>query len=170
MINLRLSGESSFIDLNDFRRIGIIENPHAFGENAVDSAGASDSDGEDGPKKFKGLIGDTRYRIILDGSNEDFQLNEVLYGESSGARGNQLTKFNDETVRVLIDRSIAPDLDFEIGENVRGLSSGATGTIADIETPDIAPFSGTILYINNTEPVVREQDLQLETVTLVIEY
>ena len=170
MINLRLSGESSFIDLNDFRRIGIIENPHAFGENAVDSAGASDSDGEEGPKKFKGLIGDTRYRIVLDGSNENFQINEVLYGESSGARGNELTRFNDDTVRVLVDRSIAPDLEFEVGENVRGLSSGATATIADIQTPDIAPFSGTILYINNTEPVVREQDLQLETVTLVIEY
>jgi hypothetical protein len=169
MINLRLSGESSFIELNDFRRIGIIENPHEFGEENGDTNG-SDSDADGGPKTFDGLIGDTRYRINLDGSNENFQINEVLYGESSGARGNELTRFNENTVRVLIDQSVSSDLEFEAGETVRGLSSGATGTIESIDTPDIAPFSGTILYINNTEPVVREQDLQLETVTLVIEY
>jgi len=167
MVNLRLSGESSFIELNDFRRIGIIENPHEFGEEEVLE---SDSDGEAGPKTFDGLIGDTRYKIVLENSNENFQINEVLYGESTGARGNELTRFEDDTVRVIIDRSIAPDLEFEVGETVRGLSSQAVGTIIDIIPPDIAPFSGTILYINNSEPVVREQDLQLETVTLVIEY
>ena len=168
MVNLRLSGESSFIELNDFRRIGIIENPHEFGEE--EEVLASDSDGEAGPKTFDGLIGDTRYKIVLADSNENFQINEVLYGESTGARGNELTRFEDDTVRVVIDRSIAPDLEFEVGETVRGLSSQAIGTITEIIPPDIAPFSGTILYINNSEPVVRELDLQLETVTLVIEY
>lgn len=165
MINLRLSGEESFIDLNDFRRIGIIEDPHQFGEG---ESSESDSDGE--PKKFDGLIGDTRYRIDLNTDNDDFEINEVLYGESSGARGNELTKLNDSTVRVLIDESISSDILFETGETVRGLSSGAVSTIANITPPDIEPYSGTILYINNSEPVVRELDLQLETVTLVIEY
>lgn len=166
MINLRLSGEESFIDLNDFRRIGIIEDPYQFGESlAFDGL---DSDGDQ--KRFDGLIGDTRYRIVLDGSNEGFQTNEVLYGESSGARGNELTTFNDDTIRVIVDRSLAPDIDFESGETVRGLSSGEVGTISNIIEPDIEPYSGTILYINNSEPVVRELDLQLETVTLVIEY
>jgi len=163
MINLRLSGDESFIDLNDFRRIGIIEDPHQFGEEEN-----LDSDGQ--PKKFDGLIGDTRYRIDLNTDNEDFEINEILYGESSGARGNELTKLNDNTVRVLVDESIARDIEFETGETVRGLSSGAVSTIANITPPDIEPYSGTILYINNSEPVVRELDLQLETVTLVIEY
>jgi hypothetical protein len=163
MINLRLSGDESFIDLNDFRRIGIIEDPHAFGEEEN-----LESDGQ--PKKFDGIIGDTRYRIDLNTSNDGFQINEVLYGESTGARGNELTKLNDNTVRVIIDESIARDIEFEVGETVRGLSSGEVSTIANIIPPDIEPYSGTILYINNSEPVVRELDLQLETVTLVIEY
>ena len=161
MINLRLAGEESFIELDDFRRIGLIEDPHEFGDTV-------DSDGN--TQRFEGNIGDTRTRILLSTGNEDFEVDETLYGESSGARGIELTKLNDNIVRVVVDRSISRDLNFIVNETVRGLSSGATASIVDIQDPDIEPLSGSILFINNTEPVVREFDLQLETVTLVIDY
>lgn len=161
MINLRLAGDETFIELDDFRRIGLIEDPREYGDTV-------DSNGD--PQRFEGNIGDTRTRIILDSNNSEFESDEVLYGESSGARGNELTLLNNDILRVLVDRSLAPDIEFEVNETVRGLSSGATGTISDIQNPDIERFSGSILFINNTEPVVREFNLQLETVTLVIEY
>ena len=154
LINLQLAGESSYIEKDDFRQVGVIHNPRKFGSNEL----------------FEDSIGDGRYRIVLKESNDNFIPGETLFGKTSGAKGKELSYFDDDTLRVIMDRSLASDIDFESEEEVIGMESNANGTIKSIEPPDIQNFSGDILYINNKQPIIRDNDLQLETVTLAIEY
>lgn len=159
MINLRLAGSSTFIDQDDFRRIGLIEDPIQFG---------TENDSE--PQILEDTEVDAKYRLTLDSPTSSFTTGEIIYGETSGARGVETSILDSNTIRIIQDESISSELKFFENETVRGLDSGATATITDIESPDVAPYSGQILYINNREVVERNKELQVETITLVIEY
>lgn len=159
MLNLRLSGESVFLDQDTFRRVGIIEDPITFGT----------SDNVN-PLILTQDAVDAKYRIELESSAENFIVGERIYGESSGTIGIETSILDDETLRVIVDDSLSPDFGFFNGELIRGLESGEGSVIKSITNPQVDYNSGTILYINNREPVVRNSEFQVETVTLVIEY
>lgn len=159
MINLRLSGVEAFLDQDTFRRIGIIEDPVVFGT-------LEDIE----PLVLTQDAVDAKYRLTLEGSTDGFIPGEQIYGESSGAIGNEISILDSNTLRVLYDRTLSSDIDFFSNELIRGLESGTTGTITNIINPGVDSYSGTILYINNREPVTRNTEFQVETVTLVIEY
>jgi len=159
MINLRLSSEATFLDQDDFRRIGLIEDPVVFGT----------SDNID-PIVLTQSTVDGKYRLKIESITGEFNNSELIYGELSGAIGVETSVLDSSTLRVLLDNSIAPSISFFEGETIRGLSSGASATITEIINPDVDYYSGTILYINNREPIIRNTEFQIETVTLVIEY
>lgn len=163
MINLRLSGEDDFLGLDEFRRIGLVENLVEFGQT-----GELETDGQ--PVLFRDDIGDAKYRIIIDNDTDAFEVNESIFGETSGTVGLETNILDANTLRVSLDNSIRRDSQFSVGETIRGLSSNATASIESIEFPDIEPYFGDILFINNREVITRDVDLQVETVTLVIEY
>ena len=159
MLNLRLSGEEVFLDQDTFRRIGIIEDPVTFGTS-----------GNVEPLVLTQDAIDAKYRLTLEDSTDNFITGERIYGESSGAIGTETSILNDSTLRVLVDNTISSDIEFFSSELIRGLDSGASGLITNITNPGLDYYSGTILYINNREPVTRNTEFQVETVTLVIEY
>jgi hypothetical protein len=159
MLNLRLSGEAVFLDQDTFRRIGIIEDPVTFG--------TSDNIN---PLVLTQDAVDAKYRLKIESPTANFTVGERIYGESSGTIGVETSILDDETLRVIVDDSLSSDFGFFNGELIRGLESGEGTVITDITDPQVDYNSGTILYINNREPVVRNSEFQVETVTLVIEY
>jgi len=161
LINLRLSGQEDFLGENDFRRVGILEDPMQFD--------SQQSDGTYLP--FTQDVGDAKYRLTLNsGSNAAFTQGEDVIGTTSGTVGTQMNLFNGDTLRVSIEQTLQGDSEFEVGEEIVGLSSGATDTISNITNPDIDLYRGEILYINNRELIQSENPQQIETITLVLEY
>jgi len=161
LINLRLSGESGFIGLNDFRRVGIIENPVEF-----------DSQQSDGDYlEFEDDVGDAKYRLTLSsGDNSGFTEGETIVGQTSGAVGTQTNLFETDAIRTNVDNTLSDDIQFEDGETIVGQDSDAQDTISSITPPDIEPYKGKILYINNREVIESQSEQQIETITLVLEY
>jgi len=161
LINLRLSGTQDFLGLNDFRRVGLVENPVEYD--------SQQSDGTYVP--FTGGLGDLKYRLTLDsGDNTTFTQGERVIGLTSGATGVEMNLFETDKLRVRLDNSIDSDLEFVVGEEIVGVDSGTTDVITAITDPDIEPYEGEILYINNREVIQSENPQQIETITLVLEY
>jgi hypothetical protein len=157
LINLRFAydeGEGDFTIANDFRTIGLIQEPLEYGTYS------SFADAQ---------TLDAKYRLTLDQSNAGFTEDDTIVGQNSGAIGLQVDVYEDNILRVVRDDSVSNDLEFEVGETIRGLSSGVTATVTAIEPPEIEPYSGDILFINNRESIDRRDD-QIESITLVMEY
>jgi len=157
LINLRFAydeGEGDFTIANDFRRIGLIQEPLEFGSfSSFADAGTLDA----------------KYRITLNESNVGFTEDDTIVGTTSGAIGLHVDTLGDSVLRVVRDDEISNSIEFEVGETVRGLSSGETATVQSIDPPEVEPYSGDILFINNRESIDRRDD-QIESITLVMEY
>jgi len=157
LINLRFAydeGEGDFTIANDFRRIGLIQDPFEY---ASFSSTAS------------AQTLDAKYRLFLDQTNATFDEDDTIAGQSSGAIGLQVDTYENNVLRVIRDDTISNSIDFQVGEVVKGLGSGTTATITSIEPPEVEPYSGDILFINNRESIDRRDD-QIESITLVMEY
>ena len=60
---------------------------------------------------------------------------------------------------------------FTAGESVTG-HTGGSGTIAasgGFTNPDVQPFSGTMLFLDNRDPIVRSST-QIEDINLIIQF
>jgi len=157
LINLRFAydeGEGDFTIDNDFRRIGLIQDPFEYESFSA-------------PASAQTL--DAKYRLVLDQSNATFTEDDTIAGQSSGALGLQVDVYEDNILRIIRDDTISNSIDFQVGEVIRGLSSGTTATITEILPPEVEPYSGDILFINNRESIDRRDD-QIESITLVMEY
>lgn len=157
MINLRLAGDDTFIDIDEFRQVGLIKNPIAY-------------DSLENPVLITDDTLDAKWRLTLNQPTSTFELNENTVALSSGTRGSNLNILDENTIRVSIDRSLGRDFEFIQGESIRGINSNSNAAITQIQPPDIENLFGEILYINNREVITRDFDLQVETLTLVIQY
>jgi len=167
------------ISLEEFRRIGLISDPLEYSndplslDGAVDSGGGVtyDSDGEIEGTSLTLNAADAKHRVVLTSSNNNFQEDETIIGESSGTIGINTTKFKDDTLRFTIDDSLvnSDDLQFNIGEQIRGVSSGQTAIVSSFVPPDVEKYSGEIYHINNIEPIVRNNDQRI-LVTFALRY
>jgi len=161
LINLRLSGEEGFLGNSNFRRVGLFEEPKQY-----------DSQQSDGSfLDFTDTVGDARFTLTLSsGDNTAFIDGEQIVGQTSGAIGLQTSLSETDKIRTDIDNTLSSDIEFIVGEDIVGVDSGAQTAISAITTPDIERYKGEILYINNREVVVSQNEQQIETITLVLEY
>jgi len=170
---------TNILSLNEFRRVGLIVNPLEYNDNPLSSDGAIaesdgyiyDSAGELIGTEYTGQTADARSRVILDTTTENFDDDETIVGESSGAVGLAITKFENDTLRFTIDDSLLShdDIEFIVGEQIRGLNSGAIASVVDFIPPDVEKYSGEIYHINNIEPIVRSNDQKI-LVTFALKY
>lgn len=143
-------GDGDFSIENDFRRIGLIENPYIINTTTVATARTLDA----------------KRRLVVDTVVGQFNDDDILYGQTSGAKA-FLVDFKDNEIRYTIDPTLSNNIDFTI-EQVRS-SSGASANIVEIIEPEVELYSGDILFINNRIPISRSIN-QIETITLVLEY
>ena len=161
MTNTTLSGTAGsgdFVVNQDFRRIGIVRDPFDFGTTTICSA-------------------DTRSAlksVTFSGTPGSFVNDEVITGGTTGAKG--LVVDFDSSTKVLkyiqtqytgVDTN-GDETAFAGTETVTG-AGGASGTIASVNNPEIAYYSGDTIYAENRVPITRASD-QTENIKLIIEF
>lgn len=144
---------SVFTTENEYRRLGIIQDPYNFGTTTV-STGVTLSS-----MKSAALVD------IVGG----FQNDEYIEGQTSGAIA-YIVDFDDntDTIRYLNNSDTGYDA-FVDGETIYGSTSGSTGTIDTLGNPDVAKHSGSILYVDNRVPMIRTVD-QIDYISIVIKF
>ena len=177
MTNIRLTyaeGSGDFPVDNDFRRIGIIQDPYNYGTTTVASAST--------------LRGTAALKLTGSG---DYTIDEEITQTVSGGTAKGRVVSWDATNGIL-KYFQSPDLHTHNGKvlafdhatnNVTGATSSTARPIdanqdtalADISftdgkaNPEIAPNSGDIVYIENRRQITRAAD-QIEDIKLVIEF
>jgi len=58
---------------------------------------------------------------------------------------------------------------FTSTDTITGGTSGATGTVDQVNTPEVEAYSGDILYLENRRPIARASD-QLEDIKVIIAF
>ncbi len=184
MTNVRLTyaeGQGDFPVDNDFRRIGIIQDPLDYGTTTY----ASNS-------TLRGT-----HALKLNGTGADYVADEIISQTVTGgtAKGtvvswdstNQILKYF-QSPNVHTDSGVVRAFESDAANAVAGGDSGASrnvvttegtsGTpsvVADVSfvegkaTAEIEPNSGDIVYIENRRQITRAAD-QIEDIKLVIEF
>jgi hypothetical protein len=179
MTNIRLTydeGQGDFPVDNDFRRIGIIQDPYEYGTTTFASAST--------------LRGTNVLKI--NGATADYVSDEVITQTVTGGTAKGTVVSWDATNGILkYYQSASTDTDggkvlaFESNASnaVVGSTSTASGTVdtsqnavlSDISftggmaAPELEPNSGEIVYIENRREITRAPD-QIEDIKLVIEF
>jgi len=179
MTNIRLTydeGSGDFPVDNDFRRIGIIQDPYNYGTtDFADSA------------TLRGTSA-----VVITGATSDYTVDEDIFQAVSGGTAYGKVVSWDSSTGVLKYYQ-SPDLHTDSGvvrafesngsNAIVGASSTTSGnvdiaengTVSDIAftgglaLPEIEPNSGEIVYIENRRQITRAAD-QIEDIKLVIEF
>jgi len=181
MTNIRLTyaeGSGDFPVDNDFRRIGIIQDPFNYGTTTVSTAST--------------LRGTSALKLTGSG---DYTVDEeitqtVVVGSGTGTAKGKVVSW--DATNGILKYYQSPDIHTDNGvvrpfnhasNNVTGgtsttarpIDANADATVADIPftdgkaTPEIAANSGDIVYIENRRQITRAAD-QIEDIKLVIEF
>ena len=184
MTNIRLTyaeGSGDFPVDNDFRRIGILKDPYAFGTTSFATVDT-----------VSGL-----YAVKVTGATSDFQSDETISQTVSGgtAYGTVVswTLDSGSTTDGVLKYIQSPDLHTDSGVVRAFESNGAnaiTGSVSltscnvdvtdnssvlgvtfanGLASPEIAPNSGDMIYVENRRLITRAPD-QIEDIKLVIEF
>jgi hypothetical protein len=155
-LNVRLvyaDGQGDFIVGNDFRQIGIIRNPYNYGTTTIATA--------------ETLTATKSIEIAVGGT---FDNDSVIEGTVSGAKGivdsydavNGIIRYHQTEETGFVD--------FDLGDFVRPEGdSGAGQDVTAINNPEVEPYSGQVIFLENRTPVNRASD-QIETIKLVLEF
>ena len=179
MTNIRLTydeGAGDFPVDNDFRRIGIIQDPYDFGTtDFADSA------------TLRGT-----YSMVVTGASSDYTVDEDIFQVVTGGTAYGKVVSWDASTGVLkyyqspelhSDSGVVRAFESNAANAIIGASSttsgnvdtSESGTVSDIAftgglaSPEIEPNSGEIVYIENRRQITRAAD-QIEDIKLVIEF
>lgn len=163
-INVRVSsGNEDFTIANDFRQVGLIENPKQFGTTTSLSETTADA-------KFKFVL-EAADQSTFENINEDAAIN----GQISGAKGIFVDK-KDTTigarklVRYIKDPEASAGTDFVLNERVLiNTDTPLPFNVISITNPEVDVNSGNILFINNNNKQSRQTD-QIETINFIINF
>jgi hypothetical protein len=154
IVNPRLSGsEGGVLSIaNDYRQIALIEDPKFYGSTTTES---------------NSVVSQLTV-LTLSGTGVNYQQNEIVY------QGVDYTSF--------VFRGIVFEWDSANSEiklsNVEGTPtsdvlvgslSGASRFVSSITNPDMKPYSGQLLYIDNIVPIQRSED-QTEDFKIILKF
>ena len=164
MINSKLSyneGSGDFPVTNDFRRIGMIVDPLNYGSSNTRATANTLT---------------TQWSFFANTTSAAFAIDEIITGNTSGAKARILTTTNvivsgNSTTRFIqpLTDSLTNQIMFSVGELVTGNTSGSTANIVQIYGPEANIHSGIVTYVDNRRPISRAAD-QAESVHIVIEF
>jgi hypothetical protein len=130
----------------DYRQVGLLASPVVVG-----------SDGT--PTLATGSIYNTALQLSLFvNAGATFASDEVVRQyDTNGNVVFQGTVLNFNSTNSIL-QLINTTGTYQINQTIRGLTSGAFGTVSNVSTPTLIPFSGYILYIENRVGVQRSDD------------
>lgn len=161
-LNSQLIGADGNGDLtvgNDFRQVTIIKNPLNFDKAAVATAATR-----------KAL----RYLDFVSGVTvTDFNTDEVITGGTSGAKAFVAERNATSGYIYYYQNSKTGYKKFQAGESITGGTSSTSGSLESgsgaLGNPEIFPGSGTILFLENRNPINRTTT-QIEDIKVIIEF
>lgn len=93
--------------------------------------------------------------LNVSGVGGTFQTNEKVTGGTSGAFATVVSANSTQIKVSAITGTFTYSSNGYTSETLSGSNSFATATITSINNPDIQPFTSSILYIDNIEPITR---------------
>lgn len=161
MINTRLDyaeGGGDFPVINDYRRIGIVQNP--VSNYTLDTA--------------RETTLDSTYKLTLSNVSGVFLLDEIISGGYANGlviTSNTVISPGNTIIRYVkpLEQQLTYINNFIVGEQVTGSLSGATGIVSNILLPEVSINSGKVLYVENRKVISRNPD-QAENIHVVIEF
>jgi hypothetical protein len=155
MMNVRLEyddGSGDFPVDNDYRRIMLIRDPYNYGTTTVSTATTLKATKE----------------LTFSSGTGTFQQDETITGGTSGAVG-RIVSVSGTTIRYIQLRTEnATGATFSTSETITGGTSSATGTVATKTNPEVQPYSGDVIYVENRRPINRASD-QIEDIKIIVE-
>lgn len=155
MMNVRLEyddGSGDFPVDNDYRRIMLIRDPYNYGTTTVSTSTTLKATKE----------------LTFSSGTGTFQQDETITGASSNAVG-RIVSVSGTTIRYIQVRTDnATGTVFSVGETITGGTSSATGTVATKTNPEVQPYSGDVIYVENRRPINRASD-QIEDIKIIVE-
>lgn len=160
MIDLRITGNESntFPTNNDFRVIGVLHSPLLANGSAANSS-----------------VIDQTTRITVNASTGDFTTDEVVVGQTSGAKARLVYFANTNSAKtqgVLKVTNVVRNGtggNFRPGETVQGQTSTITANVVSVTKPALKPYSGLIIYNENRTSIVRAED-QTEDIKIIVKF
>jgi len=149
------STENGLISVDtSFRQIGLLQNPYKYGSNnRIQSSNANT------------VISQTTDLNIVAGSS--YTLNEYVYQGSSASNASAYGYLNAQTSNEV--RLIRVLGTFVTGLPLFGATSGVSRTVTGVTNPELKPYSGDMLYIENAVKTDRA-DGQAENIKLTISF
>lgn len=154
-------GSGDFTTSNDFRKISLIYNPTNFGGSTKSTAST--------------LNATLTLNIGTGISAGDYPADSIVTGATSGAKG-RIVDFDATTgdIRVIRTSSensnaVGANLSFLVGETLASVPGSGTATILSIGNPEVAKYSGDILYTEYRAPVSRGP-LTTEDVRVIVKF
>lgn len=155
MINMRLRyDENGKLPVtNDFRQISLIKDPLIYGTSTIEANAA-----------FSQFM-----TVTLSGVDDDnYQQDEVVYQglvlDDASFTGTVVEWNGSNQLKLANTRGVLQ------ASALVGNDSGATGTVVlPVTVPEVQPYSGQLLYIDNIKPVSRASD-QIEDFKIVLKF
>jgi hypothetical protein len=153
------STESSELTVNnDFRRTGLLINPlDAAGELANATFYRQTYD-----ITFSANTGIFAPDDVVENITNVSHPTAIVVDVVAGANATHIARLT----RVNVKGNTTP---FTLGDTIRCAETGAEITVGTISSPELTPFSGSIIYVNNRTPVTRTSG-QVEEIKIVFPY
>jgi hypothetical protein len=160
MMNVKIQGSESgtFTTNNDFRVIGVLRDPLLANGSYANTS-----------------VIDQTVGVTVNGVLGDFTADEVVVGQTTGAKGRVVYFANSNAARsngvlkLIRITTNGTGQGFAVGEILRGSTSTISGNVQSVSTAALKPYSGIVIYTENRPPVTRTPD-QTEDYKLVIQY
>lgn len=121
------------------------------------------------------LYYDSTTKVVVDNVVGTFSLDEkIVQGEFANAHIHSVTRVGNTAtyvIRLTNVRGIFNITDDanDVDQTITGLTSGATASVTEVFNGDIVRGSGSILYLENIQPVAKA-NAQSETIKLVLDF
>lgn len=150
-----------FSRTNDFRQVGLIQGPR--GISTVEDSPAPFINDETANAKYSLTVNEIDTSVA-----DNVVADTLIIGNQSGATGRVVDVFTSGGNKVIRYNKTGVS-DFRVSENI--LATGLSGNhrISSVTNPEVDVFTGDILFINNSEPISRDED-QSETVNFIITF
>ena len=155
MLNVRLQGTegSNFPTNNDFRIIGVLQDPLTANDIAANASAY-----------------DQTTRLTVSGiASGPFYQDEVVTGTANGATGRVVDFANTNAAGT---SGVLKVIDYHgvfQAEVITGNTTGATATISSVGAAELKPFTGDIIYRENRSVTSRSAD-QIEDIKIIVRY
>jgi hypothetical protein len=148
------STEQGLISIDtSFRQFGLLRNPYKYGLTVAANTSTSNS-----------VISQTTNLDIVAGGA--FTLNEYVY-QGSVVNPNAYGFINAQTTNGVRLSKVKGN--FITGLPLIGVSSGSSRTVTAVKNPEFQPYTGDMLYVENTTKIDRA-DGQAENIKLVVSF